>query len=413
MSPEMKGFLLVSVVRLLVIFTVLLVGVALMTLMERKVAGWMQNRPGPNRVGPFGILQPAADGLKNFIKEETRPAGASGALFMMAPAFSFIPALMLLGVIPLAAPLPLHFDITLPLIGRATFDGPMTISIADVPIGFLFVLAISSLGVYGVALAGWASNSKYSLLGGLRASAQMISYEVAMGLSLIPLLLMTGNVSFSEIIAKQQAGLWFVGPLFISFFVFLIAGFAETNRLPFDLPEAESELVAGYHSEYSAMKFSMFMIAEFAHIVTISAMLTTLFFGGWDIPFTTWDQQGGLAQTLVTHLFFFGKMFFWIFFVMWIRWTLPRFRYDQLMSLGWKVLLPLALAYILVTAGAIWGLDRGLGWTTPRAQAFGLLGLNVVLGWLLIFVLDRGRIVRGVSTPIRPVRLAARTTGEE
>ncbi|MBK9547582.1 MAG: NADH-quinone oxidoreductase subunit NuoH [Gemmatimonadetes bacterium] len=409
----MKGFLLVSVVRMLVIFTVLLVGVALMTLMERKVAGWMQNRPGPNRVGPFGILQPAADGLKNFIKEETRPAGASGALFMMAPAFSFIPALMLLGVIPLAAPLPLHFDITLPLIGRATFDGPMTISIADVPIGFLFVLAISSLGVYGVALAGWASNSKYSLLGGLRASAQMISYEVAMGLSLIPLLLMTGNVSFSEIIAKQQAGLWFVGPLFISFFVFLIAGFAETNRLPFDLPEAESELVAGYHSEYSAMKFSMFMIAEFAHIVTISAMLTTLFFGGWDIPFTTWDQQGGLAQTLVTHLFFFGKMFFWIFFVMWIRWTLPRFRYDQLMSLGWKVLLPLALAYILVTAGAIWGLDRGLGWTTPRAQAFGLLGLNVVLGWLLIFVLDRGRIVRGVSTPIRPVRLAARTTGEE
>ncbi|MBK7596462.1 MAG: NADH-quinone oxidoreductase subunit NuoH [Gemmatimonadetes bacterium] len=409
----MKGFLLVSVVRLLVIFTVLLVGVALMTLMERKVAGWMQNRPGPNRVGPFGILQPAADGLKNFIKEETRPAGASGALFMMAPAFSFIPALMLLGVIPLAAPLPLHFDITLPLIGRATFDGPMTISIADLPVGFLFVLAISSLGVYGVALAGWASNSKYSLLGGLRASAQMISYEVAMGLSLIPLLLMTGNVSFSEIIAKQQAGLWFVGPLFISFFVFLIAGFAETNRLPFDLPEAESELVAGYHSEYSAMKFSMFMIAEFAHIVTISAMLTTLFFGGWDIPFTTWDQQGGLAQTLVTHLFFFGKMFFWIFFVMWIRWTLPRFRYDQLMSLGWKVLLPLALAYILVTAGAIWGLDRGLGWTTPRAQAFGLLGLNVVLGWLLIFVLDRGRVVRGVSTPMRPVRLAARTTGEE
>ena len=413
MSPDMKGFLLVSVIRLLVIFTVLLVGVALMTLMERKVAGWMQNRPGPNRVGPFGILQPAADGLKNFIKEETRPAGASGALFMMAPAFSFIPALMLLAVIPLAAPLPLHFDITLPLIGRATFDGPMTISIADLPVGFLFVLAISSLGVYGVALAGWSSNSKYSLLGGLRASAQMISYEVAMGLSLIPLLLLTGNVSFSEIIAKQQAGLWFVGPLFISFFVFLIAGFAETNRLPFDLPEAESELVAGYHSEYSAMKFSMFMIAEFAHIVTISAMLTTLFFGGWDIPFTTWDQQGGLAQTLVTHLFFFGKMFFWIFFVMWIRWTLPRFRYDQLMSLGWKVLLPLALAYILVTAGAIWGLDRGLGWTTPRAQAFGLLGLNLVLGWLLIFVLDRGRVVRGVSTPMRPVRLAARTTGEE
>jgi len=412
MSPDMKGFLLVSVVKLLVIFTALLVGVALMTLMERKVAGWMQNRPGPNRVGPFGILQPAADGIKNFIKEETRPAGANGILFIVAPAFSFIPAMMLLAVIPLAAPLPLQFDVTLPVIGQATYDGLMTVAIADLPIGFLFVLAISSLGVYGVALAGWSSNSKYSLLGGLRAAAQMISYEVAMGLALIPVLLMAGNVSFSEIVSRQQEGLWFIGPLFISFFVFLIAGFAETNRLPFDLPEAESELVAGYHSEYSAIKFSMFMIAEFSHIVTISAMVTTLFFGGWDIPFTTWDEQGGLAQTVVSHLFFFGKMFFWIFFVMWIRWTLPRFRYDQLMSLGWKVLLPIALAYILVTAGAIWGIDRGLGWTDPRRQAQALLGLNLVLGWLLFYVLDRGRVVRGVGAVGRTVRVPVRAAVE-
>jgi len=412
MSPDMKGFLLVSVVKLLVIFVALLVGVALLTLMERKVAGWMQNRPGPNRVGPFGILQPAADGIKNFIKEETVPAGANSLLFIIAPAFSFIPAMMLLAVIPLAAPLPLQFDITLPLIGQATYDGLMTVSIADLPIGFLFVLAISSLGVYGVALAGWSSNSKYSLLGGLRAAAQMISYEVAMGLALIPILLMVGNVSFSEIVSRQQEGLWFIGPLFISFFVFLIAGFAETNRLPFDLPEAESELVAGYHSEYSAMKFSLFMIAEFSHIVTISAMVTTLFFGGWDIPFTTWDEQGGLAQTLVSHLFFFGKMFFWIFFVMWIRWTLPRFRYDQLMSLGWKVLLPIALAYILVTAGAIWGIDRGLGWTDPRRQAQALLGLNLVLGWLLFYVLDRGRVVRGVGAVGRTVRVPVRAAVE-
>ena len=412
MSPDMKGFLLVSVVKLLVIFTALLVGVALMTLMERKVAGWMQNRPGPNRVGPFGILQPAADGIKNFIKEETRPAGANGILFIVAPAFSFIPAMMLLAVIPLAAPLPLQFDVTLPVIGQATYDGLMTVAIADLPIGFLFVLAISSLGVYGVALAGWSSNSKYSLLGGLRAAAQMISYEVAMGLALIPVLLMAGNVSFSEIVSRQQEGLWFIGPLFISFFVFLIAGFAETNRLPFDLPEAESELVAGYHSEYSAMKFSMFMMAEFSHIVTISAMVTTLFFGGWDIPFTTWDEQGGLAQTVVSHLFFFGKMFFWIFFVMWIRWTLPRFRYDQLMSLGWKVLLPIALAYILVTAGAIWGIDRGLGWTDPRRQAQALLGLNLVLGWLLFYVLDRGRVVRGVGAVGRTVRVPVRAAVE-
>ncbi len=406
MTPEMKGFLLVSVIRLLVIFTVLLVGVALITLMERKVAGWMQNRPGPNRVGPFGILQPAADGIKNFIKEETNPAGANRLLFTLAPALSFVPSMMLLAVIPLAAPLPLQFDITLPLLGRATFDGPMSISIAELPVGFLFVLAFSSLGVYGIALAGWASNSKYSLLGGLRAAAQMISYEVAMGLSLIPVLLVTGNVGFGEIIARQQAGLWFVGPLFISFFVFLIAGFAETNRLPFDLPEAESELVAGYHSEYSAMKFSLFMIAEFSHIVTIAAMLATLFFGGWDIPFTTWDEQGGVAQTMVTHLFFFAKMFFWIFFFMWIRWTLPRFRYDQLMSLGWKVLLPVALGYIMVTAGALWGVDRGLGWSDPRRQAFALFGINVILGWLLFFVLDRGRVVRGVGAVGRPVRPA-------
>src|SRR5690606_15847636 len=197
---------------------------------------------------------------------------------------------------------------------------------------------------------GWSSNSKYSLLGGLRASAQMVSYEVAMGLSLVPVLLVTGNVGLGEIIATQQEGLWLVGPLFVSFFLALVSGFAETNRLPFDLPEAESELVAGYHSEYSAMKFSMFYIAEYAHIVTISAMLATLYFGGWDIPFTDWDQQGGLLQTLVTHAVFFGKMFFWIFFVMWIRWTLPRFRYDQLMALGWKVMLPVALAYVMIIA---------------------------------------------------------------
>ena len=397
MTPELKGFIFFSVVKMLVVFTMVMIGVALLTLMERKVAGWIQNRPGPNRVGPWGILQPAADGIKNFIKEETIPAGANKALFLLAPALSFIPAVTLMAVIPLAAPLPVTVDWTLPLIGRLTWDGPMPMVVADLPIGFLFVLAISSLGVYGVALAGWSSNSKYSLLGGLRASAQMVSYEVAMGLSLIPVLLLSGNVAFSEVVARQQEGLWYVGPLFLSFFVFLIAGFAETNRLPFDLPEAESELVAGYHAEYSAMKFSLFMIGEFAHIVTIAAMIATLFFGGWDIPFTTWDQQGGLAQTLATHAAFFVKMFFWIFVVMWIRWTLPRFRYDQLMSLGWKVLLPLALAYIMVIAGATWGIDRGLPDATPVARGGILLGLNLVLGYLVFFWLDRGRVVAGVG----------------
>jgi len=408
MTPEMKGFLLLAVIKLLVIFVVLLVGVALLTLMERKLAGWMQNRPGPNRVGPSGILQPVADGLKNFIKEETQPAGANGMLFILAPALSFIPAMMLIAVIPLAAPLHLDFDWNLPLIGRTAYHGLMTVSIADLPMGFLFILAFSSIGVYGIALAGWSSNSKYSLLGGLRASAQMISYEVAMGLSLIPVLLLTGNVTFSEVIAKQQAGIWFIGPLFISFFVFLISGFAETNRLPFDMPEAESELVAGYHSEYSSMKFSMFMIGEYAHVVTIAAMVATLFFGGWDIPFTTWDEGGGALRSIATFLSFFLKMFFWIFFVMWIRWTLPRFRYDQLMTLGWKVLLPLALAYIMVTAGAIQGLEA-VGVTSTRPVALALTGLNVGLGWLLFYVLDRGRVMRGVSR--RPALAQPRTEG--
>ena len=198
---------------------------------------------------------------------------------------SFIPALLLSAVIPFAAPLPVDFDFTpRRRSGRFAYHGPMPMVVADLPIGFLFVLAISSMGVYGIALAGWSSNSKYALLGGLRASAQMVSYEVAMGLSLIPVLLMSGNVSFAAIVRDQQAGLWYVLPLFLSFFIFLISGFAETNRLPFDLPEAESELIAGYHTEYSAMKFSFFFIAEYANVVTVCAMVTTLFFGGWDIP---------------------------------------------------------------------------------------------------------------------------------
>ncbi len=374
-----------------------MVGVALLTLMERKVAGWMQNRPGPNRVGPSGILQPLADGIKNFIKEETRPASASRFLFILAPAFGFVPALMLIAVLPLAAPLPVSFDTHIWPLGEVAYHGLLPIAMADLPIGFVFVLAFSSLGVYGVALAGWASNSKYSLLGGLRASAQMISYEVAMGMSLVPVLLLGGNASFSDIISRQQQGLWYIAPLFLSFFVFTIAGLAETNRLPFDLPEAESELVAGYHSEYSAMKFSLFMIGEYAHIVVIAAMIATLYFGGWDVPFTHWDERGGALQTLVTFVAFFVKMFCWIFFVMWIRWTLPRFRYDQLMALGWKVLLPLSLGYIMVIAGAIQLIERGLGWTDPRIVGLVLLGLNLVLAWVLFIVFDRGRVVRGVG----------------
>jgi NADH-quinone oxidoreductase subunit H len=393
-TPELKGFILLSVIKMLAVFTVVMVGVALLTLMERKVSAWMQNRRGPNRVGWAGLLQPAADGLKNILKEETYPDLANRVLFLLAPAMSFIPALLLSAVIPFAAPLPVDFDFTLGPLGAFSYHGLMPMVVADLPIGFLFVLAISSMGVYGIALAGWSSNSKYALLGGLRACAQMISYEVAMGLSLIPVLLMSGNVSFSAIIQDQQAGLWYVLPLFLSFFVFLISGFAETNRLPFDLPEAESELIAGYHTEYSAMKFSFFFIAEYANVVTVCAMVTTLFFGGWDIP-GRWDEQGGVLQTIATGGFFFLKLMFWIFFVMWIRWTLPRFRYDQLMALGWKVLMPLALGYIMVTCTAIYGIEHLAGIVDPKLRALALFGVNVVVAILVFGLLDSNVFIKG------------------
>jgi NADH-quinone oxidoreductase subunit H len=397
MTPELKGFLLLSILKMLFVFTVVMVGVAMLTLMERKVSAWMQNRLGPNRVGWAGLLQPAADGVKNILKEETYPAQANKWLFLLAPAMSFIPALLLSAVIPFAAPLPVEFDFTLGPLGRFVHHGLMPMVVADVPVGFLFVLAISSMGVYGIALAGWSSNSKYALLGGLRASAQMISYEVAMGLSLIPVLLMSGDVSFGAIIRSQQAGLWYVLPLFLSFFIFLVSGFAETNRLPFDLPEAESELIAGYHTEYSAMKFSFFFIAEYANVVTVCAMVTTLFFGGWDIP-GRWDEQGGVLQTLATGGFFFLKLMFWIFFVMWIRWTLPRFRYDQLMTLGWKVLMPLALVYIMVICTAIYLIQHVAGITDPRLSALVLFGVNIVLGVLVFGLLDSGLFIKGAAS---------------
>jgi len=397
MTPDLKGFLLLATVKLLVIFLITLVGVAYMTLMERWVSAFMQDRLGPNRVGPRGLLQPIADGLKNLIKEETLPGGANKALFMLAPALSFVPALLMSGVIQWAAPLPVTFDFTLPLLGRFTHDGLMPIQLADLPIGFLWVLAISSIGVYGIALAGWSSNNKYSLLGGLRSSAQMVSYEVAMGMSLIPILLLVGNVTFGDIIRSQQQGLWFALPLFLSFFVFTVAGFAETNRAPFDLPEAESELVAGYHTEYSSFKFSMFFIAEYANLMTFCAMLATLFFGGWDVPFTRWDETPGLAQTVVTGLAMAAKVFVGIFVVMWVRWTLPRFRYDQLMALGWKFMLPLALCYVVVMTLAIVAVERLLPGMSARIHQLALFGVNLALAWLVFFLLDRGAIVAGAS----------------
>ncbi|MDQ3518552.1 MAG: NADH-quinone oxidoreductase subunit H, partial [Gemmatimonadota bacterium] len=256
-QPNLVPFVIFTVIKMIVVFTVTLVGVALLTLAERKISAWIQDRHGPNRVGPGGLLQPAADGLKNIMKEETYPDAAYKPIFILAPMLAFIPALLTFAVIPFASPI-------------STRWGRVDMVVADLPIGFLYILALTSLGVYGIVLAGWSSNNKYSLLGGLRSSAQMVSYEISMGLSTVAVLLVAGNVSLNEIIFQQATTVWNVFGLTIAFFIFLVAAFAETNRLPFDLPEAESELIAGYHTEYSAMKFSMFFIAEYSNMVTAS-----------------------------------------------------------------------------------------------------------------------------------------------
>jgi NADH-quinone oxidoreductase subunit H len=253
--------------------------------------------------------------------------------------------------------------------------------------------------VYGIVLAGWSSNNKYSLLGGMRASAQMISYEIALGMSTVAVLLLAGNVTLSEVVVRQQQSVftWNVFPLGLAYFIFTVAAFAETNRLPFDLPEAEGELIAGYHTEYSAMKFSMFYIAEYANMVTASAMMATLFFGGWDIPFTHWDDAPPwtVVKALVTMLVFAVKVTFFLFLYIWVRWTLPRFRYDQLMALGWKVMLPFALVYLTILATAIWVLHERMGWAYDTRFALALCGINLALAIPLFFVLDRGTLISG------------------
>lgn len=404
LQPISGGWaILAMTLKVSVIFTLVMITVAYATLAERRVSAFIQDRRGPNRVGPFGLLQPIADGIKNILKEETLPATASRVFFVLAPMMVLVPSLVTFAVIPVAAPLP-------------TSAGVVDMIIADVPIGILYVLAFSSLAVYGVVLGGWASNNKYAFLGGLRASAQMVSYEVALGLSLITVLMVTGNVTLPEMVAQQQQlGLWYAFPLSLAFILFVVSAFAETNRLPFDMPEAESELITGYHTEYSAMKFSAFMISEFGHMVTASALMATLFLGGWDIPFWSGDNafwhQGQLIsgfaadgtpilaeptwwKTLLTFGAFGAKTLFFLLLYIWIRWTLPRFRYDQVMALGWKVMLPTALAYVMLIGGTILTLDE-LG--VPFGFGYGLIltAVSGVATLAFIFFIDRGRTITG------------------
>lgn len=315
-----------TLVKIAVILNGLLGIVSYMILIERKVAGRMQGRFGPNRVGPFGLLQPIADVVKLLFKEDFTPRGANRAIFVMAPMLAVIPALITFSVIPFG-------------------PGPALVG-TDINVGLLLFLAMSSLGVYAVVLGGWASNNKYALLGGLRSSAQMISYELAMGLSTIGVVLMAGSLSMVDIVSAQQK-MWFVAYQPLAFIIFMITAFAETNRAPFDLPEAEAELVAGFHTEYSSMKFGLFFLGEFMNVLTISAIAVTLFLGGWNGPW--------LPDSL-KFLWFFAKLAVLVFVFMWARWTYPRLRYDQLMAIGWKVLLPLSLANVLAT-----GLVLGLG----------------------------------------------------
>jgi NADH-quinone oxidoreductase subunit H len=388
------AFLVASAIKVIVVFVAVLVTVAMLTLLERKVSAWMQDRLGPNRVGPGGLAQPFADGLKNILKEEANPGQSHRAFFTLAPIIALTPAMVTFAVIPFAAPLPTPWGLV-----------PMII--ADLPVGVLFLLAFSSLGVYGIVIAGWSSANKYALLGGMRAGAQMISYEIALGLSLLSVFFLVGNVRLTEVVwSQQEMGLWFALPLSISFLFFWISAFAETNRLPFDMPEAESELVTGYHTEYSSMKFSMFFIAEYAHVLTVSMLMATLFLGGWDIPGWAGDNMLALPdgtvvgaapavwKTVVTFLAFAAKTGFFIIIFMLVRWTVPRFRYDQVMDLGWKLMLPSALVVVTVTAGTILGLDQA---GVEYGLTFGLVltAVNAAMLAVFLLLLDRGRVLSG------------------
>jgi NADH-quinone oxidoreductase subunit H len=333
----MIDLLVIPLIKIVIVLTGVLVTVMYLVLLERKVQAWVQVRLGPMRVGPHGVLQPIADVLKLFIKEDITPVRADKVVFTLAPIIVLVPAIIAFAVIPFGGEV-------------SVFGKPVPLHIADLNVGLLYVVAVASIGIYGIILAGWSSNSKYPLLGGLRASAQLISYEVAVTLTFVAVILASGTLSMVGIVGAQKAnGVWFAFVQPISLFIYFVGGLAETNRSPFDLPEAEQELVAGFHTEYSGMRFALFFLAEYANMIVVSAIATTLFFGGWLRPF----PNVGFLQFLdavPTWIWFVTKTFAVLYVFLWIRATLPRYRYDQLMRLGWKFLIPLAIANILVTA---------------------------------------------------------------
>jgi NADH-quinone oxidoreductase subunit H len=322
--------IVIPLLKIAVLVNGVLVAVTFTVLMERKVIAWAQSRLGPMRVGPYGILQAIVDPIKLILKEDITPARADKWMFTLAPILSLVPALVVFAVVP--------------------FGGDELFYVTDINVGLLFIIAVTSIGVYGIILAGWASNSKYPLLASLRASAQLISYEIAVTMTLVSVILTAGTLSMIGIVeAQQEAGFWFFFVQPVAFVLVLIGGLAETNRAPFDMPEAEQELTGGFHTEYSGMRFSMFFLAEYANMLVISAVVVVLFWGGWLRPFPNVAALSFL-DFIPSWVWFFGKMFGFLYLFIWIRATLPRYRYDQLMRLGWKVLIPIAIGNIVVTA---------------------------------------------------------------
>lgn len=322
--------------KILIVVGVTQLTVAYLILLERKIAAWSQDRIGPNRAGPWGLLQPLADGAKMILKEDVIPDYVTKPLYLLAPCISIIMATIAFAVVPF---------------GPVGENAPINFQIAPgVDVGIVYVFAIGSLAVYGVILAGWASNNKYSFLGGLRSAAQIISYEVPLGMSILGMVLLARSLDLNTIVNWQDAHLWGIVAQPLGFLIFLVSAFAETNRLPFDLPESEQELVGGFHTEYSAMKFGMFFLGEYLHVITVSYLTVVLFLGGWDVPFVTDQSQSGWFWALFKVGVMVVKVAMMICFIMWVRWTLPRFRYDTLMDLAWKRLIPLALANLVITA---------------------------------------------------------------